>query len=123
TGSGSPRMSSWAPASRSVMVRYSPRVRACSATFRHGWWLGAIPRYPCVPATFEKRPMQRSEIAGYRWETASLTCAHDYLLPAVRHELARLCSADNATAGGEGCSISAAATEALPTNLRSSGGT
>lgn len=44
--------------------------------------------------------MQRSEIAGYRWETASLTCAHDYLLPTVRRELARLCSADNATAGG-----------------------
>lgn len=44
--------------------------------------------------------MQRSEIAGYRWETASLTCAHDYLLPTVRRELTRLCSADNATAGG-----------------------
>lgn len=44
--------------------------------------------------------MKRSEISGYRWDTAALTCAHDYLLPIVRRELARLGSADNAPAGG-----------------------
>lgn len=61
---------------------------------------------------------------GYRWDTAALTCAHDYLLPTVRRELERLCSGDSTIGGGvEGSSTSAAATGALPTNSRISGGT
>lgn len=34
--------------------------------------------------------MNQTEIAGYRWNSAELTCAHDYLLPAVLHETGRL---------------------------------
>lgn len=37
---------------------------------------------------------------GYRWDTAALTCAHDYLLPTVRRELERLCSGDSTIGGG-----------------------
>lgn len=44
--------------------------------------------------------MQQSEISGYRWDTAALTCAHDYLLPTVRRELERLSFRDSATGGG-----------------------
>lgn len=40
--------------------------------------------------------MEPTEISGYRWNNAALTCAHDYLLPAVRRELSRLSNADTA---------------------------
>ena len=32
----------------------------------------------------------QTDIAGYRWDSAELTCAHDYLLPAVMAEMARI---------------------------------
>lgn len=34
--------------------------------------------------------MNRSEIAGYRWDSAELTPAHDFLLPALLRELRQL---------------------------------
>ena len=34
--------------------------------------------------------MDRNEISGYRWENSELTCAHDYLLPALLRELEKL---------------------------------
>ncbi len=34
--------------------------------------------------------MNQSEISGYRWEDAELTCAHDYLLPVLLREMGRL---------------------------------
>ncbi|MCA9179853.1 MAG: methyltransferase domain-containing protein [Planctomycetales bacterium] len=34
--------------------------------------------------------MDRSEVSGYRWRDAELTCAHDYLLPGIMEELSRL---------------------------------
>jgi len=34
--------------------------------------------------------MSHTDIAGYRWDSAELTCAHDYLLPAVMAEMAGL---------------------------------
>jgi 2-polyprenyl-6-hydroxyphenyl methylase/3-demethylubiquinone-9 3-methyltransferase len=34
--------------------------------------------------------MNTNEINGYRWDSAALTCAHDYLLPALLNEMARL---------------------------------
>lgn len=34
--------------------------------------------------------MNQNEISGYRWESASLTPSHDYLLPALMDELERL---------------------------------
>lgn len=40
--------------------------------------------------------MKRIEISGYRWEDAELTCAHDYLLPTVLHELTLLQEAKGA---------------------------
>lgn len=34
--------------------------------------------------------MDRTEIFGYRWDNAVLTCAHDWLLPVVMSEMVRL---------------------------------
>jgi hypothetical protein len=34
--------------------------------------------------------MKNNEIDGYRWNNAALTCAHDYLLPALLAEMTRL---------------------------------
>ena len=44
--------------------------------------------------------MDRAEISGYRWDDAELTCAHDYLLPALLEEMSRLRDSC-ATSGGE----------------------
>ena len=37
-----------------------------------------------------KKNMDQIEISGYRWDNPDLTCAHDYLLPAVMAEMVRL---------------------------------
>lgn len=34
--------------------------------------------------------MSDTEISGYRWQSAELTCSHNYLLPVVLHELERM---------------------------------
>ena len=34
--------------------------------------------------------MNTNEINGYRWDSAALTCAHDYLLPTLLNEMKRL---------------------------------
>ena len=44
--------------------------------------------------------MDRTEPAGYRWNNAKLTCAHDYLLPTVFAEMARLKAEAPVTGGG-----------------------
>lgn len=44
--------------------------------------------------------MEHSEISGYQWDDADLTCAHAYLLPTVTRELARLRRALGDAAGG-----------------------
>ncbi|MCW8194205.1 class I SAM-dependent methyltransferase [Proteobacteria bacterium 005FR1] len=38
--------------------------------------------------------IERNDITGYRWENAELNCSHDYLLPALVAELARIKSGD-----------------------------
>lgn len=43
--------------------------------------------------------MKKNEITGYRWHSASLTSAHDYLVPALLAEMARL-QAGAVAAGG-----------------------
>ena len=48
--------------------------------------------------------MDRAEISGYRWDDAELTCAHDYLLPALLEEMSRLRDSC-ATSGGGGESV------------------
>jgi hypothetical protein len=45
--------------------------------------------------------MEHSEISGYQWDGAELTCAHAYLLPTVTRELARLRNAAVDDAGGQ----------------------
>ncbi|WP_089957933.1 bifunctional 2-polyprenyl-6-hydroxyphenol methylase/3-demethylubiquinol 3-O-methyltransferase UbiG [Limnohabitans sp. 2KL-3] len=42
--------------------------------------------------------MNTNEINGYRWNSAALTCAHDYLLPTLMNEMARL--KEGSIAGG-----------------------
>lgn len=42
--------------------------------------------------------MKNNEINGYRWNSAAHTCAHDYLLPTLLNEMARL--QVGASAGG-----------------------
>ena len=42
--------------------------------------------------------MKNNEINGYRWDSAALTSAHDYLLPALMNEMALLRA--SAVAGG-----------------------
>lgn len=44
--------------------------------------------------------MDRTEIAGYRWKNAELTCAHDYLLPTVFAEMSRLKDEASVPGGG-----------------------
>jgi 2-polyprenyl-3-methyl-5-hydroxy-6-metoxy-1,4-benzoquinol methylase len=34
--------------------------------------------------------MKHDEVKGYRWDSAELNCAHDYLLPVLMNEMARL---------------------------------
>lgn len=43
--------------------------------------------------------MKKNEINGYRWDSASLTSAHDYLLPALLAEMARLQTGARAEGG------------------------
>lgn len=43
--------------------------------------------------------MKQSDISGFRWDDAALTCAHDYLLPTVTRELTKLRSVHGATGG------------------------
>ena len=44
--------------------------------------------------------MDRAEISGYRWDDAELTCAHDYLLPALLEEMSRLRDSCATSGGG-----------------------
>lgn len=44
--------------------------------------------------------MNQIDIAGYRWENSSLTCAHAYLWPTILSEMARL-KADIVKRGGQ----------------------
>jgi 2-polyprenyl-6-hydroxyphenyl methylase/3-demethylubiquinone-9 3-methyltransferase len=41
------------------------------------------------------------DISGYRWESADLTCAHDYLLPTLLRELAKISTVAEFKVGGQ----------------------
>ncbi len=47
----------------------------------------------------ERKMSDQTDIAGYRWDSAELTCAHEYLLPAVMAEMARIKAASLAGGG------------------------
>lgn len=47
--------------------------------------------------------MSKTEITGYRWASAELTCAHDYLLPALLEELASISAAGGGRVFELGC--------------------
>jgi 2-polyprenyl-6-hydroxyphenyl methylase/3-demethylubiquinone-9 3-methyltransferase len=59
--------------------------------------------------------MNENEISGYRWENASLTPSHDYLLPALIAELEQLRSCAQASVNGRlfelGCGNGSVANE------------
>lgn len=64
--------------------------------------------------------MSQTDIAGYRWDSAELTCAHDYLLPALMAEMASLKAA---LRGGGGVSLNwVVVTAVWPTCSQGKGG-
>lgn len=65
--------------------------------------------------------MSQTEIAGYRWDSAELTCAHNYLLPAVLQETGRLLA--KTLAGGGDCLSLDVAMAVLPIHFQSRDGT
>lgn len=66
--------------------------------------------------------MSQTDIAGYRWDSAELTCAHDYLLPAVMAEMASLKAALRG-GGGRGVSLNwVVVTAVWPTCSQGKGG-
>lgn len=57
--------------------------------------------------------IRRSDVSGYQWDGAELTCAHAYLFPAVMRELARLhhASVDGGGLFDRGCGDGSVANE------------